>query len=118
MRTMTRKDIKLITLEIYNIIVRISENEACKINDIARVVGVDRKVIRRIIANHLSGQDFKPANGKLRDTNNIRNRIHSRSEQFIFNIISTENAITQSELASAIFENLGGQIPSPQNLES
>ena len=110
---MARKQRNTMTLETYNVIVRMTEDEDNSIKKISAIVDFDRETVSNVIKNHISGGSFMSANEKRSNTVKERNSVYNDEELFIMNSVSCNNVLIQREIADKIKENMNIIVSQP-----
>lgn len=97
-----RKTRKCITRSIYDQIILLYTSEKYKIAEIAENLHLDRKTVRKYIQNHQNGIDFLCSTDKMKRTIATKNNQFTEIEQTIFNFVSVNNAVTQTEIKNIV----------------
>lgn len=110
---MERKKRVMITLEMTQIIIRMSENEKLTIKNIAEALNLNRHTVSNVLKKHSNGEVFIPANENLKKTIADKNNVFSPTKQFVFNSVVSNNAITQSEVSNKLSTQMDVHISQP-----
>lgn len=93
-----RKSRKFLTLESYNMIIRLSTDPSNTLKMISTLTDYSISTIRNALKQHSLSNSFVQANEKLRNKINLKNSSFDSNEMTIFNAVSCNNILTQNEI--------------------
>jgi len=99
---MVRKERKLITEEIYQLIISMHESGTHTFKKISEMLKINAVTVGRLIKKYEMGESFVAANVKCKKSCKERNAKLSNVDQVIFNAISCNNSHIQKELQMAV----------------
>ena len=104
---MSRKERKIITKEIYDLVVTVARSERYNVNEIATAFQIHRHNVKRILDIRDQGIEFIPANIKFKNTIRQKNSNLNFEEQALYNTMLLDNSFTQDEVKRSLSENNG-----------
>jgi transposase len=101
---MTRKQRKILTEEIYQIIISMIKSQNYSVGETAKIVNLSRQTVSKVVSDYEKGITFVTADKKRRNTCKNRNVSFTSCEQCIYNTVSTNNSLILKEIKSIVNE--------------
>ena len=109
-----RKKRVTITKEIHDVIINMTLSEKkYSVDNIASTLNVSKGAVRNILNKQQEGIDFVAAVDKRKATCIAKNSVYSDAENILYNVVSCNNAMIQSEMANKVLESTGVTLSQP-----
>jgi len=105
--SMSRKKRTTITKEIYSLIINMSSSAQKNTTEIALALGLSITAVRNVLSQSQDGVDFKASTIKRKETWNAKSEVFGEADSILFNTVSCNNALVQSEMSAKVNEITG-----------